>query len=160
MCKYTVEYTYVAKDSNKTQTFPGNEQARQPQSKFLKGQTHILWANQLTHKKLLSQIILILHPEYFPVVVITALFYPLITANKSRLAAGLRGVSPVSSGQTKYAKINYVIKHLAKTPRVNSEPLAINLMTAGIYLLRCLKESFQERKVCRGFIRNNENHES
>ena len=110
-----------------------------------------------TYKKLLSQIILILHPEYFPVhficVVITALFYPLITANKSRLAAGLRGVSPVSSGQTKYAKINYVIKHQAKTPRVNSEPLAINLMTAGIYLLRCLKESFQERKVCSCFKR-------
>ena len=64
--------------------------------------------------------------------IIRALFYPLITANKSRLAAGLRGVSVVSSGQTKYSRINYVIKHRQKPRELIPTPLAIMLMAAGI----------------------------
>ena len=54
-----------------------------PSPKFLRGKTHIPWVNHLTHKKLLSQIIFILHPEYFPVVGIYLCGYhgPILSPN-------------------------------------------------------------------------------
>lgn len=88
----------------------------------------------LTQSKLIQPLEFRIFPcdGHFICVVIRALFYPLITANKSRLAAGVRGVSRVSSGQTKYSQINYVIKHRQKPRELIPTPLAIMLMAAEV----------------------------